>query len=254
MIKKIDYDTAAFSCVGFADVKVSRADLKDGRISLESISYELNEVTVSGLADPVTIGEIDSEKNKLLNLTQQHMAAYFFENTYGQPVFITSFLFKADKIKYRTAVRVRMFAKHDYVQDIYVGKEKHSYDSFIPGKDLLAENIIVYLDPQKKGVIEIDLSGYNLMLPDEGAFFAVECLDYYDKAGDRTDFVDKPTSLEMHISETDNYCLRYNLKGMWVNINKWIRGDYKYAFRQEVNKKALWAPSYGLKVTPPRGE
>lgn len=213
---------------------------------LTRVTHEINEVVVTG-RPPIIIGEINAKKSRFLTLSSEHIASAFFENTTGKELGLKSFLFKINEVKYKTAVRIRMLSRHDYVQDIYVENETISYPSFIPADDLVRENIIVYIEPGQKGIIEVELSEYNIELPKEGAFMAIECLGYYDN-GRIVDSVDKPTKLEMHVSATDNYCLRLNFKDMWININKWMKGDFKYAIKEEPPRKIFVAPTFGLKV------
>ncbi len=49
---------------------------------------------------------------------------------------------------------------------------------FIPGKELLLDNVIEKF-PMTDGWVEVDLSTYNIKMPSKGIFIAIEFLDYY---------------------------------------------------------------------------
>lgn len=246
------FDTVRITCLGFADMDISKADLKNGEIALVSTTYDLKEVVFEGFADTAILGEAKGKHNHWFAVSPEHTAACFIENTFGKPAYVRSLSITAEKVHYKTAFRVRMLSRKDFDRKIYIGDKTAIYPTFIPDSDILPENIIVYAEPQKKGVLELDLSGYAFELPPEGAFIAVECLGYYD--GDTTIVPPngKLVKFEMQFSEKDNYCLRYNLEGFWINVNQWVKSDFKYAFNNDnPSKKNFYAPAFRLKVDVP---
>lgn len=245
------YDVARFTCLGFADRDVKKTDMADGAVALQKVSYPLEEVAVSVTAPQVTLGEFDAKRKRWFMLERQHTAAVFFANHYGEPAYIRSLMVKLGKVTHKTAVRVRMYGRYDFQREIYVGDSIYTYPSYIPQKELLNENVIIYIEPQKKGTVAIDLSGYALELPPEGAFIALECVGYFDEKDELLLDVAKPTQFEMHSTAADDYCLKYNLEGWWININQWIKSDFIYVFGKEAGKNTLWAPTFGLRVDRP---
>lgn len=207
--------------------------------------------TGSSSYEEVLLGEFDAKSKRSKGLGKD---AYYFENSVGEGASLKSFLFKIDKVKHTTKAYIRFYEKKEYVQDIYVENETISYLSYIPGDEIQAKEITVIIEPNQKGTVEIDLSEYNITMPAEGLFVSLELMGYYDADGNAlTGLKSKDlTSIDIHPTTTDNYCgwtvPQGREKGFWINSNKWIKADFKYAFKKEPSKKILTAPNFGLKV------
>ncbi|MFP9112373.1 hypothetical protein ACLI1A_00395 [Flavobacterium sp. RHBU_3] len=252
------YDTAEFSCLGFETQIIDKAKVEK-MVYLKPKAIVLDEVMVSSVKLKDTlIGEY--KEKKLRNTTigdANSCIAVFFENTFDKDVPIRSLWLKLAKIKYTTTVRVHVYSRKDYGQvywDTKEPKDQHSYDSFVPLKDIYEQNIIVSISPKDKKELQIDLSGYNLDLPKEGAFIGLEVLGYFDESGQavKTTSGKELTWIEMHQALNDNFCQKITVGGttwdaFWVNINKWHATDMK-AMGRKLNPKNLWTPTIGLIV------
>ena len=121
---------------------------------------------------------------------------------------------------------------------------------YIPGDELLSENIIFYVETGKKGIVEVDLSAYTIEMPPEGVFAGIECLAYYDATGIvAVSKINKPIKIEFHKTKTDNYAVMISLQNpFWMNRNKWLKNDFENVFKTEPGADQLLAPTFGLKV------
>lgn len=254
--KNKEFDGVVFSCVGYTDKKILVNDLKDNVVYLSPGNYELNEIVINSkrVIDTVLLGEFNEKKRGTLSLYEQNEVAVFFKNDLEKNVALKTFLFKIWRIKYKTAIRLRLYKKRIfntyYFSPNDPEKKKNYYNTVIPGDDLMGENIIIYLEPQKKEIIEVDFSKYNIQMPKEGVFISVECLAYYDKNGNIINpEKNKLSELEMHTTALDNYCIKYtNITRFWVNQIHHIKADYKYMIQKDVPISILKAPTFGLKV------
>ena len=200
----------------------------------------------------ILLGELDGKSGKGRGLGRD---AYYFENeSKGEALFLKSFLFKVNKVKYRTRAYVRFYKKKEYTEEVYLDAGTVTYPSFIPGDEIQVNDIVIYIESGQKGVIDIDLSKYDIPMPAEGLFVSLEGDGYFDDKGDKVTRL-KPkdaTVIDFHPSVTDNYCGTAIVQGredlFWINSNKRLRTDFKYAFKKEAPEKMLVAPNFGLKV------
>lgn len=217
------------------------------------LSYQLNEVVISEMKE-ILLGELDVKSKKSRAVGQD---AYYFENsTQGKGFFLESFLFKVERAKYRTKLQVHLYKKKDFVQEVYTDGGTVSYPSFIPGDEIKTKDIVVYIDPGQKGLVEVDLLQFEVVIPVDGIFVSLELISYLDENGaiiKRSVYKEKElTTIDFHPTTNDNYCgiamTQGSEKTFWINNNKCIKTDFKYAFKKEPSKKILVAPNFGLKV------
>ena len=235
----------------------SQHDLVAGVNNNEALTYTLDEIVVSNHED-ILLGELDAKSKKGRALDANSKIACYFENAFtdgkGQ---LKILYFKVQKVKFKTEAHIRLYTKKDYVQEIYpAGSDTvNSFNSFIPGNAIAAGDIVVTLQPGQKGIIEVDLSGYDIAMPAEGLFVSLENIHYFDADGKCITYL-KPkekTWVDFHPTANDNYCDWINPQGtdswFWINTNKMIKNDFKTVFKKEPSKKILTAPNFGLKVS-----
>ena len=240
------------------DTAMANVDSANGTI----VNYRLSELVVSGDTPDVLLGELNSKKSrKGQTISADSKVAYYFENTTREDgVYLKSMLFKVAKVKHKTEARIKIYKKHDYVQDTYHPKTgaKFSYATFIPGDPIATQEIIVFLEPGQKGVVEVDLTEYGIIMPEEGLFLSLEGVGYYDAAGKPMKITDRKemTWIDFHPTATNNYCAWINSAGtnsyFWNNINKHLKVDYEVVFEHKPSKKTIMAPNFGLKVIMPK--
>lgn len=217
-------------------------------------TYSLKEVVINS-PDEILLGEFNDKSRKSQGMGKD---AYYFENTIGEGAALRSFLFKVDVAKYTTKVYVRFYEKKEYVQDLYVDNDTVSYPSYVPGNEIKTKEIIVNIQPGQEGVVEVDLSEYDVVMPQKGLFVSLEFEGYFDVDGNKITklkWKNKDlTRIDFHPTNSDNYCGWAETQGrkdsgFWMNINKWTKADFKYGFKKEPSKSILVAPNFGLKVT-----
>lgn len=206
-----------------------------------------NDISVSRAQD-VMLGEYDVKSGKGRALGRD---AYFFENKEKtEGVFLKSFLFKVDKANHRTKANIRFYKKKEFVQEVYLDLGTLIYPSFVPGDVIEASDIVVYIEAGQKGIVEIDLSQYNIAMPANGLFVSLEGDGYFDVDGNKIASLKSKdlTQISFRPSVTDNYCGSATLYGQdsefWINNNKSLKTDFKYSFKKEVPQKMLVAPNF----------
>ena len=246
--------TVLLSTMSYAQGDLVAADdsVKNGK----ELRYRLNEIEVSNRDTEVVLGELEAKSKKGMIIAPDGKIACYFENTAGDGASLKSMLFKVQKVKYRTEAHIRLYSKHDYMQDLYAQDGSTvSYASFIPGEQIKTEEIVVSLEPGQKGVIEIDLTKYDIAMPADGLFVSLEGVGYFDAEGKELTGLDAKEMawVDFHPTTKDNYCEWTATQGtqsrFWLNINKRIKKDFEIAFKKAPSKKILRAPNFGLKVT-----
>lgn len=223
----------------------------------ETGTYTPDEIVLNKHGD-VLLGELDARSKKGRALDANSKIAYYFENAsveyQGQ---LKTLYFKVQKVKYKSEAHIRLYTRKDYVQKTYPpGSDMgNSFNSFIPGDMIPTDDIVVVLQPGQKGTIEVDLSGYGIVMPSDGLFVSLESVVYFDEKGNKATGL-KPrdkTWVDFHPTTTDNFCAWINPQGtdswFWVNSNKLIKNDFKTVFKKEPTKKILTAPNFGLKIS-----
>jgi len=223
---------------------------QDTDVAFNSVPYAPVSTYMSS-NEGIILGEFNDKSKKSQGLGKD---AYYFENSIGEGVALRSFLFKVDHAKYTTKVYVRFYEKKEYVQNLYVDNNTVSYPSYIPGNEIRTKEIIVNIEPGQKGAIEVDLSGYDIVMPQKGLFVSLELMGYFDDNGNVvTKFKSKDlTRIDFHPTTLENYCVWAETQGkeggFWMNRNKWTKADFEYAFKKKPSKSILVAPNFGLKI------
>jgi len=219
-------------------------------------NYKLEEIIISNVKEDILLGELNAKSKKGYTIGSESRHAYYFENNVGiEDVFLKTVLFKVQKVKHKTEIRIRLYKKHNYMQDMYTETgETISYASFIPGELIETRDILVNMEPGDRGIVEIDLSKYNIVMPPEGLFVSLEGVAYYDSEG-KIMIGLKPkelTWIDFHPTVTDNYSQWLTTQGtdswFWMNVNKRIKYDFEAVFKKKPSKGILTAPNLGLKV------
>lgn len=251
------YDKAEVSCLGFETAVFTTGVPPE--IKLKPKAIELNEVVVAGgMQKDTLLGEFNEKKYKNgLTIGKERNLAMFFGNDTGRELYIKELWLKPMKIKHTTVLRVHIYSRRDYVPEYYPTKGADravkTYDSYIPGNDLYEQNIIVTIKPEDKKLAKIDLSGYNVYLPEKGAFVSIEGLGYVDENGNAMAVVPlkEQTFIEKHLTDKTDFCDKLGVTNQfWVNINKWLSNDFESLHIKGALPPKDWliAPTMGLLV------
>lgn len=258
-IPTIEFEKVLVSCIGYDDKSFLR-DEAINTIYLIPKAIELNEVSLTGvraLRDTL-IGEYSEKKRDKQGIGDANsFFAVFFENNIGKDVPIRSLWLKLAMIKYTAALRVHLYSRRDYEQKYDYDKEKqewHLYSSYIPEDELTEQNIVFYVNPKDDKEVKVDLSVYNIVLPESGAFIGLECLGYFDETGQPyvPQSYKEHVFIETHYALNDNFCRKIKVpdtawEAFWMNTNKLYLHDI-IAMKQFPSPDMFKTPTMGLIV------
>lgn len=202
-------DTVFFSCVGFESVKLVVSTVEaNPMITLKQRSLVLNEVFISakGRFQTAQLGNTGSNFfNKFLSRVNDQYAL-FIENAGGHSGVIRSvsyFVKEPPGGSHDGAFRVRIYG----VNKVNGG----------PDQDLLFDNLIVHAK-KKNAWFNVDVSRYQIKMPQDGVFIAMEILpgDQYKTGSTR--------NAGAYINNLKMPCL-----GLNYALNKpssWLKNDF----------------------------
>ena len=142
----MEVDSIVFSCVGYySSIFFSTLDIPD-TVKLTKHFYQIEEIIITPTKIQLkNIGNINKRTVSNLTASSGFECATFITNDINREVLINSALLKIRKKKTDLISVIRL---HLYSID----------DRGKPENDLISENIIVYLTPNDKNVIEVNLS------------------------------------------------------------------------------------------------
>lgn len=233
LTKDVIGDKVIISCIGYNNKEIT-ISTGENTIELEKKFINLNEVIVSNKKQ-IQIGYIDKPKMKtLVGVSSGLEIAVFIENELDFETQINTILFNVKKTKERVAIRVHLYLK--------------SENELKPDEDLLHDNFIYYIEPQTNGLVEINLSSYNIIFPKKGVYVAIEGIGGVNT--NTTKSKDNILKFESHKSSLPIYQERNQLNNVgWVNINEWLPENFLHTFNKLYDLEKLYVPSFGIKVS-----
>jgi hypothetical protein len=230
------YSTINISCMGYEAITINNNEFNKDIYYLKKNVIELKEVIVSS-KDKIKVGYLNNKKTSdKVGVSIGLEVAVYISNDFEYETKINSILFNIRKTNSRVAYRVHLY--------------KPSSDKTYPSIELLNKNNINYIEPNTKGIIEVNLSDYDIIFPKEGIFVGIEGLEGNNL--DETFSRNKNNILQFEVHQSDKqiYFEKNTLKRVgWININKWLPEDYLKTFKKEYNKGKLYVPSFGLKLS-----
>lgn len=221
------------SCIGYNTITID--NLKSNFIYMSKKIFELEEVIITN-DKKIKLGFVDTKKtNDKVGVSIGLEVAVFIKNDLNYPAKINSILFNVNKTKNKILYRVHLYVR--------------SNDGLYPTDDLITENIIQTIEPNTKGLIEIDLSMLGITLPKEGVFVGIEGLSGNNL--EKTFGRNKANLLQFEVIKSDEqiYFEKNTLNGVgWVNFNKWLPDDYFKTFNKEYDRNKLFVPCFGIKI------
>jgi hypothetical protein len=222
-------DNIIFSCIGYkSNVIVPGINHRfPDTIKLLASVRSLKEVKIS-LLKPMetTIGDIKKSYNSHRVPNPEEEFVQYIPNNKKITGIITS-------IEY-----VLNDELHGIEMPFKVGLYTKSKKSIFPDEELIKDSIIVY-NPQKKRQLSVDISRYNIQLPEDGVIVTFETLSpkYYGKDSiwykGRNHL--KMPGIDMDLKEKDSYPTdfeKHDRKGpysMVINVNdKWSSEEVKF--------------------------
>jgi len=130
----------------------------------------------------------------------------------------------------------------------------------VPGKELVYETIVFRATEKGGDVYNLDVSEYDIMMPDNGMFVSLQVLGYTDKSGKLlpnkkykeiktgNEIVKIPTNFRPLLPFTDEITeTRTFIKRVFVNNNKWSRFEKGSTVQSSLLKSGL--NNYGIGLT-----
>ena len=210
-------DTLLFRALGYYDKSIQMQKLQfdsTNTISLKPKIYPLQEVTVSHQSDisqTRVLGNYDKKVYSGWHMQNWMQVAVYIENDDNSSAIIDNVSFYIRKEgKPRTPFRIRIYA----VDSI----------SGNPGEELLKENLIV--KPKKSGWFTKDVSKYQINVPINGYFVAMEWIN----AGKKYYYFTKirENKIRNYGQALGNQCANEDQKNTWVYTlgYGWNKGSY----------------------------
>ena len=156
------------SCLNYKDTIVFAKELYNKTLFLEAKSFELDEVVISRKVDKeIIVNKIKKRKVKVALIGTGKfpwtVARYFeFKKEYKEtPYLKNAIIFLSNREKRKAKFKVRVLTK-DSIYDL-------------PKDDLIKEILLVSVDEKDIKVV-LDLSKYDIEIPEKGLFIALERL------------------------------------------------------------------------------
>ncbi|WP_417858905.1 hypothetical protein [Xanthomarina gelatinilytica] len=239
--KKIypDIDSLFISALGFKDLHISSETVSD-TLQLQPFIDELDEVVVRAKIDRKYKEEtikpyLDDDYYACWLPTIESEIAVYFKNPDTKLKKLTEIQFPIALESVDWEKRHKANAEKKPFSTLFKVKVYHNYNGF-PGKPLSYENMVFRVTEKDGDAYAMDVSAYDIYIPDSGFFVSLQVLGYTDDSGkllpnkkykeikSRGQTVKIPTNFRPllpftnEIPENNTY-----IKRVFVNHNQWIQ-------------------------------
>ena len=234
-----EYDFINISCLGFETRKVFKNQIENNVIFLNKINIQLEEVVLTNNKQEfIAIGENKRKKSfsGSFAFEKGSEVVQFIENKLKKTTKINSFAFVTEKVKNKVAYRVRLYKRIQNFNGIA--------DIEIP-----TLNTIYFLEKDSNGLVEINLSQYDIDFPLEGIYIGLESLGTIDNNGQYQHYThaDQCVYIQYQYSKTARTYIRHLfLKGSWYDVFQRHKTDGKKYDHGDL--KVIHEPYFILKV------
>lgn len=236
------FDEIEISCIGYETKNIDKKNISDNTIVyLQPKSYQVEEVVISGTTLQTT-GHLD-EKSSFYKYIGTGETALFIENEFNKPVFIKSVLFKVKNVNIAFAYRIHFYRKTNLTYKVKESSKEFTQN--IPDEHIEIPQVFI-LEPDTKGLVEINVSDYFVELPEDGIWVSIEPIGAINE-NEISRKRDNGLTIEFHLTKKENYCYKMFVGG-WFNNNHILKRDFEVVFKKNPRKKDLIAPSFGLKT------
>ena len=258
-----DIDSLYISALGFKDHKLATTNLPP-TIRLESEDILLDEVLVRARIDrdfkvkkqkPL----VDDDYFKCWLPTIESEIAVFFPKTTNQDTKVTTVHFPMKVESKDWKKRKKKNADKKPFSTLFKAKFYKNNNGF-PG-DVLSYETIVFRVTEKDGqVFDLDVSDYDIFVPDNGVFVSIQVLGYTDKAGKllpnkkykeiktNRGIAKIPTNFRPLLPFTDAISEKNTyIKRVFINDNKWVR--FEKANVSDSSLLAAGLNNYGIGIS-----
>lgn len=226
-MNSIDYNYVEASCLGFETKKMLKNLIENNTIYLFKKSIQLETVTVTNKKIEFTeIGK--NKKRKSITghsvIGKGYETVQFIENKLNKNTKIISFAFVTEKVRKKTAYRIRVYKK--------ININENNLDIEIP-----TTNTIYYLEEGSEGLVEVDLTAFDIDFTLDGIYIGLEGLGQ-NLNENTSSFTKKENSvyIQHQFGKKNRTYLRYTFKNDgWYDIflrnkidaKKYGHGDLK---------------------------
>jgi hypothetical protein len=232
-------DAITISCVGYENKTVVPSFINK-TITIKPVTYQLSEVVISPRDSLRTIGYLNNRvSSQTISLINMGLQVLFIEKPL-EDVVIQSFLFRVKRVKKNTTYRLHLY------------KNKSNNNKDEPGEELLRDNKIYQLSRNDIGLISVDLSEYNIVIPKEGIYIGIE--GYSKESQNQTIEKEELRKKNMFYLETvlckDSVYWHFNgysAFNRWVDFNA-LRLEHFKKLSSENELSNYFIPALGLSV------
>jgi hypothetical protein len=258
-----DVDSLYVSALGYKFITVATSDVT-GLIFLEPDVDELNEVVIRTKIDRKFKEEtlkpyLDDDYYHCWLPTIESEIAVFFPNEDEQDKQVVTVHFPITLESKDWEQRKKKNAEKQSFSTLFKAKFYGNNDG-VPGKELVYETIVFRATEKGGDAYNLDVSEYDIMMPDNGMYVSLQVLGYTDDSGKLlpnkkykeiktgNDIVKIPTNFRPllpftnEISETRTF-----IKRVFVNNNKWSRFEKGSDIQSSLLKSGL--NNYGIGLT-----
>ncbi len=223
------------SCLNYKDTIVKASSLQNKTVYLQSKSVMLDEVTISKRVEKsITLGQVKNRVEGVHTTGMRMLAKYFPKDkrakccSYLETIEIH--FAKKNRHRKEAKFRIRIF-----------NKDK---TSGLPKEDLLNVNLPVEIkNGQEK--VRIDVSNYNLEIPENGLFVAFEKLFIpFNQYGKN----ENDSENEFYYAPIIGYT-KYSKKDRNENMYLFVKGSWQLSPLNKVKQMKKYAPAIALKLT-----
>lgn len=230
--KYLDYQVH-ISCLNYKDTIVFAKDIQRKTLQLQPKSFLLDEITLSKKVNQsILLGEV---KNRVegVHTSGMRMLAKYFPN--DKRVDCCSYLetidihfAKRSKHRKKSKFRIRIFSKDE--------------NTGLPKEDILNVNLPVEIEDGQE-VTTIDISNYNIEMPENGLFIAFEKLFIPFNAYGKNE---SETENEFFYAPIIGYTV-YSKKDRNDHMYLFVKGKWQLSPLNKIMRK--YAPAISLKLT-----
>ncbi len=258
-----DVDSLYVSALGYKPLTLSASNLTDV-IHLETDVDELNEVVIRTKLDRKFKEEtlkpyLDDDYYHCWLPTIESEIAVFFPNENEQDKQIVTVHFPITLESKDWEKRKKANAEKQSFSTLFKAKF-YANDKGFPGKELVYETIVFRATEKGGDVYNLDVSEYDIMMPENGFFVSLQVLGYTDDNGKLlpnkkykeiktgNEIVKIPTNFRPLLPFTDEIPeSRTYIKRVFVNDNKWSRFEKGSDVQSGLLKSNL--NNYGIGIT-----
>jgi len=258
-----DVDTLYVSALGYKPMNFAVADVTD-LIFLESDIDELNEVVIRtkinrNFKEETLKPYLDDDYYHCWLPTIESEIAVFFPNDDQQDKQIVTVHFPITLESKDWEKRKKKNAEKQSFSTLFKAKF-YENDNGFPGKELIFKTIVFRATEKGGDAYNLDISEYDIMMPETGMFVSLQVLGYTDESGKLLpnkkykeiktgkDIVKIPTNFRPLLPFTSEISEpRTFIKRVFLNDNKWSRFEKGSDIQSSLLKSGL--NNYGIGLT-----